>query len=99
TFDKDKQPLYLKGLKQLDARVRKHRASGFAALRPDQQDKLLKQIEKTRFFEVVRSHTVMGFFSSPEYGGNHDLVGWKLIGFEDRFFYKPPFGYYDAGGQ
>ena len=41
----------------------------------------------------------MGFFSNPEYGGNHDLVGWKLIGFEDRFFYKPPFGYYDAGGQ
>jgi len=98
-FDKDKQPLYLKGLKRLDARVGRRGASGFAALGVDRQDKLLKEIEKTKFFETVRAHTVMGFFSNPEYGGNHDLVGWKLIGFEDRFFYKPPFGYYDAGGQ
>ena len=29
-------------------------------------------------------------------GGNKDKVGWKLIGFQDDFLYKPPFGYYDA---
>jgi gluconate 2-dehydrogenase gamma chain len=101
TFDKDKQPVYLKGLKHLNTRGRRHSTAtpSFSALDPRQQDKLLKQIEKSRFFETVRTHTVMGFFSNPEYGGNHDLAGWKLIGFEDRFFYKPPFGYYDAGGQ
>jgi hypothetical protein len=24
-------------------------------------------------------------------------VGWKLIGFEDRHFFQPPFGFYDRG--
>ena len=28
-------------------------------------------------------------------GGNYDKVGWKLIGFKDDFYFKPPFGYYD----
>ena len=30
-----------------------------------------------------------------DYGGNYDKVGWKLIGFQDDFYFKPPFGYYD----
>ena len=30
------------------------------------------------------------------YGGNRDKVGWKLIGFEDRFHWNAPFGHYDA---
>ncbi|MBV9087485.1 MAG: gluconate 2-dehydrogenase subunit 3 family protein, partial [Acidobacteriaceae bacterium] len=51
---------------------------------------------KTDFFETVRIHTVLGFLSNPEHGGNHDKLGWKLIGFEDTFVYEPPFGYYDA---
>jgi gluconate 2-dehydrogenase gamma chain len=44
---------------------------------------------------------ILGFLSNPEYGGNRDKVGWKLIGFEDTFAYEPPFGYYDAnrGGE
>jgi hypothetical protein len=31
----------------------------------------------------------------PKYGGNHDKAGWKLLGFEDRHVWQPPFGYYD----
>ena len=34
-------------------------------------------------------------FSLPEYGGNRDGVGWKLLGFEDQHVFQPPFGYYD----
>jgi hypothetical protein len=37
----------------------------------------------------------MGFFIDPAYGGNFNQIGWKLIGFEDKFNFKPPFGYYD----
>jgi gluconate 2-dehydrogenase gamma chain len=98
TFDRQQQPLYIKGLKQLDARRRLMWSgrSSFAALGPEQQDKLLRRIEKGKFFEAVRTHTVMGFLCDPGRGGNHDLAGWKLLGFEDQFFYKPPFGYYDA---
>jgi gluconate 2-dehydrogenase gamma chain len=98
TFDREKQSLYLRGLKQLDLRSRLYHSgkAGFASLSHSQQDKLLKRIEKTKFFDAVRTHTVMGFFCDPGRGGNHGEVGWKLIGFEDSFYYKPPFGYYDA---
>ena len=37
-----------------------------------------------------------GVFAVSEYGGNAGKVGWKLIGFEDRYAWQPPFGYYDS---
>lgn len=97
TFDKDQQAQYTKGLKELQLRQKKlfPRSAKFSDLSSDQQITLLKKIEKTPFFNLVRTHTVMGCFSDPEYGGNFNGVGWKMISFEDRFNYKPPFGYYD----
>ena len=53
-------------------------------------------IEKTRFFETLRAHTLMGFLGSPSYGGNRGHVGWKQIGMDHRMAWLPPFGYYDA---
>lgn len=35
----------------------------------------------TRFFAIVREHTIQGMFCDPIYGGNRDFTGWKLIGF------------------
>jgi len=35
----------------------------------------------TRFFAIVREHTIQGMFCDPIYGGNRDFAGWKLIGF------------------
>lgn len=35
----------------------------------------------TAFFNLLLSHTIAGFFADPVYGGNQDMVGWKLIGF------------------
>jgi gluconate 2-dehydrogenase gamma chain len=86
TFDSDKQPLYIKGLGELQARAKSALpgAKRFSDLDPRRQMKLLEGIE-----------TVMGFFADPEYGGNYDRMGWKHIGFEDRHYFKPPFGYYD----
>jgi len=98
TFDRDKRSLYTDGLKQVEAT----RAALFpeshsiAALQSAEQIRLLQAIEKTDFFELIRTHTVLGFFGNPSYGGNRDQIGWKLIGFEDRFQFAPPFGYYDA---
>ena len=40
-------------------------------------------MEKTPFFNTVRTHTIIGFFASPVHGGNHDKIGWKLIGYDD----------------
>jgi len=98
TFDRDKQPAYTQGLKDLRRRTQElfSSANRFSSLTPAQQIQLLSAIEKTDFFELVRLHTIMGYLSRPEYGGNHDQAGWKLIGFEDQMTYDPPFGYYDS---
>ncbi len=101
TFDRDRQPVYDQGLKDLEAKTREmfSGASKFSGLTSAQQVQLLKSIERTPFFQQVRVHTVVGFFANPEYGGNADKIGWKLIGFEDKFKFEPPFGYYDGNKQ
>jgi gluconate 2-dehydrogenase gamma chain len=98
TFDRSTRPVYIQGLKDLQAKTKEMfpAASRFSALASDQQIQLLTAIEKTPFFTTVRTHTVTGFFASPVHGGNHDKVGWKLIGYDDALDFKPPFGYYDA---
>ncbi len=98
TFEKEKQPAYLRGLQELQAKARElfSDAKSFAGLTSAQQIELLHAIEKTDFFELLRVHTIVGFFARPEYGGNYNKVGWNLIGLEEKMTYDPPFGYYDA---
>lgn len=33
------------------------------------------------FFSRLRNDTIEGMFSDPMYGGNRDMVGWKLLGY------------------
>lgn len=98
TFDHDKQPEYTQGLKDLQHKTLEMfpGANRFSSLTPAQQIQLLTAVEKTEFFELVRVHTIMGYLSRPEYGGNKDKAGWKLIGFEEKMMFAPPFGYYDS---
>ncbi len=98
TFDRDKQPAYTRGFKDLQRKTQElfPSADRFSSLTSAQQIQLLTDIEKTEFFELVRVHTIMGYLSRPEYGGNHNQDGWTLIGFEDEMTFEPPFGYYDA---
>jgi gluconate 2-dehydrogenase gamma chain len=95
SFDRGQQAVYTKGLDDLQAKARQLGKDQFSALSSAQQIEVLKGIEKTPFFNAVRVHTIIGFFANPEYGGNDGKVGWKLIGFEDKFDFKPPFGSYD----
>jgi hypothetical protein len=76
-------------------RVKYPDAASFAALSSGQQIEFLKTVERTPFFETMRLLTVLGMFTAPEYGGNRDGLGWKLIGFQDQHAFAPPFGYYD----
>ena len=101
TFDRERQPVYKDGLALLQSRTKDifPDAIAFSRLNPDQQIQMLTAIEKTDFFEAVRVHTITGFLADPDYGGNRDQIGWKLIGFESRPSFKPPFGYYDAEEQ
>ena len=95
TFDSDKQPLYNKGLATLQARARRAGLAKFSEMKSARQIAALKQIEKSPFFQQLRTHTILGFLANPEYGGNHQQAGWKHIGFEDQFVFTPPFGFYD----
>ena len=54
---------------------------GFDLLAPADQDRKLKEIEHTRFFELLRRNTIEGMFCDPLHGGNADMIGWQLIGF------------------
>ncbi len=101
TFAKNSQPAYIQGLQDLQAKTQQLSpdASRFSALTSEQQIRVLTEIEKTPFFNLVRTHTVIGFFARPEHGGNFEKIGWKLIGYDDSLNHKAPFGYYDAQPQ
>jgi gluconate 2-dehydrogenase gamma chain len=47
-------------------------------------------------FETMRTYVIAGFLSDPDIGGNKDMVGWQLIGFDGMGMHEPPFGFYDA---
>jgi gluconate 2-dehydrogenase gamma chain len=101
TFDRNQQTLYIQGLNHLLAKTSEliPNAAKFSNLSTAQQVQVLSALEKTPFFAEVRLHTIMGFLANPEYGGNHDQIGWKLIGFTDEHSFQPPFGYYDQDSE
>jgi gluconate 2-dehydrogenase gamma chain len=98
TFDVDKREDYRNGM----AAVQEKRRSMFpnstsvASLSAPKQIELVRAIESSEFFELLRVHTLMGFLGNPSYGGNRGKTGWKHIGFDDAMVFEPPFGYYDA---
>jgi gluconate 2-dehydrogenase gamma chain len=53
----------------------------FVSLSPVEQDAKLKSIEASRFFQLLRTHTIEGMFSDPMHGGNAGLIGWQLVGY------------------
>ena len=55
--------------------------TNFAELAGSDQIAKLESIEKTHFFQLLRTHTVEGMFSDPMHGGNAGLIGWQLIGY------------------
>lgn len=72
---------------------------GFAQIPPDEQDKLIGQMEKgtlqldklssKAFFQMLWQNTKEGFFADPVYGGNKDMAGWRMIGFPGaRYDYR-----------
>jgi gluconate 2-dehydrogenase gamma chain len=74
--------------------------ASFAKLSPDDQDGVLKSLEKgdrqlsggvdsKAFFAMFLQNVKEGYFSDPIYGGNRDMGAWKMIGFPGaRYDYK-----------
>lgn len=97
SFAADSVALFADGLKSLQTDVRRLHPghASFVSLTELQQDALLERIENSEFFGTVRFATIAGMFSLPRYGGNHNYIGWDLIGQDHVFEFKPPFGWYD----
>jgi len=67
----------------------------FKDLPPEEQDAYLKSLEaggkdldavpSAVFFQMLLQMTVEGFFSDPVYGGNKNMVAWKMIGFPGAY--------------
>jgi gluconate 2-dehydrogenase gamma chain len=97
-FDADRQTDMKKALKALNEQAAKTvpGATSFAKLSSAQQIEVMKAMEKTHEFGILREYTLVAFFGDPALGGNTNEVGWKLLEFDSAFFFRPPFGYYDA---
>ena len=72
---------YKLGLAAIDRAARQTFGTVFAKLAPPQQDAVLRELQETPFFNLVRGHTLQGTFGDPIYGGNANFVGWDLIGY------------------
>jgi gluconate 2-dehydrogenase gamma chain len=67
----------------------------FHQMPADNQDAYLKSLESGAhdldgvpsgiFFDMLREMCVEGFFSDPVYGGNRDMVAWRMIGFPGAY--------------
>jgi len=84
--------MYRAAVREIDQAVAdEKRAATFARLEAVDQDRWLKDLEDGKpklptvdakgFFKMLLQNTQEGFWSDPIYGGNLDMVGWKLIGF------------------
>lgn len=97
-FAKEQRPEFEKALAALSAHGG---ATPFATMTSARQIDVMREFDKANHsaFETLRAPVIAGMFANPSYGGNADKVGWKLIGFEDRFFWRAPFGYYDQPAE
>ncbi len=67
----------------------------FDQLSDKQKDDLLRGLEQgdvqiadvpgAIFVNLLLTNTIEGFFGDPAYGGNHNMVGWKLLGFPGAY--------------
>jgi gluconate 2-dehydrogenase gamma chain len=76
------QGAYREGLEQARAKSRGRFGQDLDALTQLQQFEIVKDIEgqDRPFFNLVRSHTLEGYYGSPRHGGNRDAVSWRMLG-------------------
>ncbi|RRU97576.1 gluconate 2-dehydrogenase subunit 3 family protein [Stutzerimonas kunmingensis] len=91
---------YRVGIEQLGRHCQATFGKRFSELEGDQCDDVLRKmesgdiafegIESEVFFEQILQNAMEGFFADPIYGGNRDMVSWKMLGFPGaRYDYRP----------
>ena len=89
--------VYREAIAGLDAAATAAGAASFSDLDDTAKLEALKQAPSD-FREALLTHIAEGMFCAPEYGGNKDLIGWRLIGYDGD---SQPLGYsiFDATTQ
>src|SRR5215469_15463191 len=79
------------GIESANAWTRKTYGKDFDRLSEADREAALKAMEDNKapfpgfssrmFFDALLQITMEGFFADPIYGGNHDMAGWKMVGY------------------
>lgn len=79
------QAAYREGLDAAEARCRKRFGVALGDATADQQMQTVRAMEseKHSFFELVRQHTMEGYYGSPRHGGNRDAMSWRMLGLDE----------------
>jgi len=92
--------LYRQGMRAINRHALKKFGRKFTASTDEQKDAVLVGFEAgsvegykqaAEFFETLRYHVLEGVFCEPQYGGNKNMTGWRLVDFPGQ-----QFGYADA---
>ncbi len=94
-------PFYSRGLRAVDQYAKKQFGGSFLKISGDQRDVVLRDFEAGpvdgfakagEFFETARNYILEGVFGEPKYGGNRDMIGWRLVGFPgQQYGYPDPY--------
>ena len=96
------QDAYRDGIAQTDAMSRNHFGSSPADLSSLQQYEIAVALEEQSlaFFELVRKHTLEGFYGSPRHGGNRDGTSWRMLGLaEPPLLGRAQYDFKNGGGS
>lgn len=87
------QETYRRGLAALEQTALRLGGGSFNGLSPEEQDKMLIQLESDdvpeelwselsspAFFSLLVDHTMQGFYGPPRHGGNRELVAYQVVG-------------------
>jgi gluconate 2-dehydrogenase gamma chain len=87
--------LFHNALRAINEDIQRRRGTTFDRLPGPEQDAYLQSLQTGRqslngvpaqtFFESLLGLTIEGFFSDPIYGGNKDMMAWKMIGFPGAY--------------
>jgi hypothetical protein len=85
---------YRAGLQLTDTIALDRFGTSFVQLTAAEQDEVIDALrvhpQGASFLNLITVHTVEGFLCAPEYGGNRNGVGWRLVGFDGD---SQPLGY------
>lgn len=88
-----RQDAYHHGLSNVEKTSQVMHQKSFLDLTAEEKDRLLRALESGRvpegtwttsrareFFNLIRDHTMQGYYGSPRHGGNRGFCSWRMLG-------------------